>query len=77
MLAQGPNDQGFDKGMRELGYVDGQNIVIERRWAGGSPDRLPDLAAELVRLNVDVIFAGGAIADVVQRATSTIPVWPN
>jgi putative tryptophan/tyrosine transport system substrate-binding protein len=70
----GPNDQGFQHGFRELGYVEGQNIVIERRWAGGNPDRLPDLAAELVRLNVDVIFAGGAIAGVVQRATSTIPI---
>jgi putative tryptophan/tyrosine transport system substrate-binding protein len=70
----GPNDQGFQDGLRELSYVEGQNIVIERRWAGGNPDRLPDLAAELVRLNVDVIFAGGAIAGVVQRATSTIPI---
>jgi putative tryptophan/tyrosine transport system substrate-binding protein len=70
----GPHDQAFQQGLRELGYIEGQNIVIERRWAGGNPDRLPDLAAELVRLNVEVIFAGGAIAGVVQRATSTIPI---
>jgi putative ABC transport system substrate-binding protein len=56
----GPNDRGFQQGLSELGYVEGQNIVIERRWAGGNPDRLPDLAADLVRLKVDVIFAGGA-----------------
>src|SRR5262245_63674707 len=68
----GPNDQGFQQGLRELGYVEGQNIVIERRWAGGNPNRLPDLAADLVRLKVDVIFAGGAIAGAVQRATGTI-----
>jgi putative ABC transport system substrate-binding protein len=70
----GPNDQGFDKGMRELGYVEGQNIVIERRWAGGNPDRLPDLAADLVRLKVEVIFAGGAAVGAVKRATGTIPI---
>jgi putative tryptophan/tyrosine transport system substrate-binding protein len=70
----GPNDQGFQDGLRELGYVEGQNIVIERRWASGNPDRLPDLAAELVRLKPEVIFAGGAIAGVVQRATRTIPI---
>jgi putative ABC transport system substrate-binding protein len=70
----GPNDQGFQQGLRELGYVEGQNIVIERRWAGGNPDRLPDLAADLVRLKVDVIFAGGATAGAVQRMTATIPI---
>ena len=72
--APGPNDQGFQQGMRELGYVEGQNIVIERRWAGGDPDRLPDLAADLVRLKVDVIFAGGAAVGAVKRATGTIPI---
>jgi putative tryptophan/tyrosine transport system substrate-binding protein len=70
----GPNDQGFQDGLRELGYVEGQNIIIERRWASGNPARLPALAAELVRLKPEVIFAGGAIAGVVQRATSTIPI---
>jgi putative ABC transport system substrate-binding protein len=70
----GPNDHGFQQGLRELGYVEGQNIVIERRWAGGNPDRLPDLAADLVRLKVDVIFTGGAIAGAVQQVTGTIPI---
>ncbi|HEY5868190.1 MAG TPA: ABC transporter substrate-binding protein [Candidatus Tectomicrobia bacterium] len=70
----GPTDQGFQQGLRELGYVEGQNIVIERRWAGGNPDRLPDLAAELVHLRVDVIFAGGDIVHAVKRVTETIPI---
>jgi ABC-type uncharacterized transport system substrate-binding protein len=70
----GPNDQAFQQGLRELGYVEGQNIVIERRWAGGNPDRLPDFAADLVRLKVDVIFAGGGTIGEVKRATGTIPI---
>ena len=45
--APGPNDQAFQEALHELGYVEGQNIVIERRWAGGNPDRVPDLAADL------------------------------
>jgi putative ABC transport system substrate-binding protein len=67
--------RGFQEGLRELGYVEGQNIAIEFRSADGSLERLNDLADELVRLRVDVIVAGsttGAIA--AKRATSTIPV---
>jgi putative ABC transport system substrate-binding protein len=45
----------FDKGLRQLGYVEGQNIAIERRYASGQMNRLPELAADLVRLFVDVI----------------------
>ena len=62
-------------GLRELGDVEGQNIVIEPRYADGHADRLPDLAAELVRLNVDVIVAPNnpAVA-AAQRATRTIPI---
>src|SRR5262249_17670831 len=48
------------QGLRELGYVEGKNIVIEYRWAEGKPDRLPALAAELARLNVEVIVTGGS-----------------
>jgi putative tryptophan/tyrosine transport system substrate-binding protein len=70
----GANDQGFQQGLRELGYVEGQNIVVERRWAGGNPDRVPDLAADLVRLKVDAIFAGGAIVHAAKRETGTIPI---
>src|SRR5262245_31668702 len=49
----------FFDGLRELGYVEGQNVVIDRRSAEGNPQRLPDLFSELVRLNVDVILASG------------------
>ena len=50
----------FQRGLRELGYVEGQNIVIEDRYAEGNAERLGDLAAELVRLPVAVIVVGGA-----------------
>jgi ABC-type uncharacterized transport system substrate-binding protein len=64
--------------LRALGYVDGQTIAIEYRWAGGHPDRLPALAAELVKLPVDIIVTtqGKLSARAAQQATSTIPiVW--
>ena len=67
--------KGFFEGMRELGYVEGRNILVEGRWYGDRTDRLPALAAELVRLKVDVIVAGAAPApEAAQRATSTIPI---
>jgi putative ABC transport system substrate-binding protein len=67
--------EAFRQGLRQLGYVVGQNILIEYRYAEGKRDRVPDLAAELVRLNVDVIFAvGGGTVSAVKRATSTIPI---
>ncbi len=65
----------FRQGLRELGYVDGQNIAIESRWADGKYDRYPALAADLVRLKVDVIVAqSGAATQAVQQATRTIPI---
>ena len=61
--------------LQKLGYVDGKTIAIEYRSADGKPERLPDLAAELVRLKPDVIFAlGGDVAPFAQRATATIPI---
>jgi putative ABC transport system substrate-binding protein len=61
--------------LRELGYVEGQNVVYEARFAEGKVDRLPGLAAELVSLKVDVIVAtGGPSAAAAKRATSTIPI---
>jgi putative ABC transport system substrate-binding protein len=65
----------LQQGLRELGYVEGQNISIESRWAEGKYDRLPDLAAELVRLKVDVIvtYAPPAIR-AAKQATGTIPI---
>ena len=77
-LAAGPDDPIvtiWRQGLRELGYVDGQNIKIEFRGAEGHPDRLPGLAEELVRLNVDVIFTANAFAvQAIRRATSSIPI---
>jgi ABC-type uncharacterized transport system substrate-binding protein len=61
--------------LKELGYVEGQNVVIESRFYGDRIERLPVLAAELVRLQVDVIVAGTAPApETARRATSTIPI---
>jgi len=63
------------QGMRALGYVEGQNLVMEYRYAEEREERLPDLAAELVRLNVEVIVAGGTAATrAAQHATRTIPI---
>lgn len=65
----------FRQGMRELGYIEGKNLVIEWRSAEGMYERLPGLAAELVELNVDVIVADASPAiRAVQKATTTIPI---
>jgi putative ABC transport system substrate-binding protein len=70
-----PNTESFRRGMRDLGYVDGQNIAIEYRYAEGKPERLPGLAAELVGLKPDVLFAlGGDVAPYLSKATQTIPI---
>ena len=68
--------EAFRQGLRELGYAEGKNIVIEWRSSEGKLDRLPELAAGLVRLNVDVIVSAGgnATASVVKQATQTIPI---
>jgi putative ABC transport system substrate-binding protein len=67
--------EAFRQGLRELGYVEGQNIAIEPRWTEGKDDRLPALAADLVRSKVDVIVADtGAASRAAQQATRTIPI---
>ena len=65
---------GLEQGLRDLGYVEGDNTVIERRHADGNFERLPGLAAELVRLKVDVLVAHGGAAFDAKKATATIPV---
>jgi putative tryptophan/tyrosine transport system substrate-binding protein len=65
----------FREGLRERGYVEGQNIAIEYRWGEGKPERFPGLAAELVGLRVDVIVTSGPHAiRAARRATSTVPI---
>jgi len=67
--------EALRQGIRELGYVEGKSIVIEYRWSEGKLDRIPALAAELVRLKVDVIVSGGPpTTRAAKEATSTIPI---
>src|SRR5512138_972754 len=70
-----PSSEAFRQELRALGWVEGQNIIIEWRYAEGRAERLPDLAAELVRLPVDVIVAAASPATrAAQHATRTIPI---
>jgi putative tryptophan/tyrosine transport system substrate-binding protein len=69
-------DEALRQGLHEFGYVEGQNIAIERRYFEGRAEQLPDLATELVRLKVDVIVvdACGAPLNATPQATTTIPL---
>ncbi len=69
-----PSIEAFQQGLRELGYAEGRNIGIEYRWTEGRDERLPDLAADLVRLKVDVIVTSGPGTLAAKRATTTIPI---
>ena len=70
-----PRMESIRKGLRQLGYVEGQNIAIELRYAPAGLQQLPELAAELVRLKVDVIVTFGDLATkIAQQATSSIPI---
>ena len=71
-----PVPRQFGWALRELGYIEGQNIAIEYRYAEGKLDRLPELAAELVRLKVDIIVVAGgdAMIRAAKNATKTIPI---
>jgi len=73
--SQVPNVEAFRQGLRELGYVDGRDVTLEQRNADGWEERLPELAAELVRLEVDVIVTGGVVAiQAAGQATTSIPI---
>jgi putative ABC transport system substrate-binding protein len=70
-----PSLPSFRAGLRDLGHVEGKTIVLEYHYAGGKPERLPDLARDLVGTKPNVIFAlGGDVAPFVRTATSTIPI---
>jgi putative ABC transport system substrate-binding protein len=75
LAATVPTYDGFRQGLRELGYAEGTNIIIEARWAEGNLDRLPELARELARLNVNVMFVTGDQGlRAAKEATLTIPI---
>jgi putative ABC transport system substrate-binding protein len=70
-----PTTAAFRQGLKELGYVEGQNIIIEWRWGGGRTEKFPAFASEVVRLNVDVIVAANdAAGRAAQQATKRIPI---
>src|ERR1051326_3571912 len=71
----GPSGDAFNEGLSALGYVEGKNIHIERRFAGGKLDRLPELAAGLIALKVEVIVsADGAATAAAVKATTSVPI---
>jgi putative ABC transport system substrate-binding protein len=73
--AMAARNEAFRQGLRGLGYLEGKNMVIEYRYAEGKLDRLPALAAELVRLKVDIIVSGGSVpTGAAKEATATIPI---
>ena len=70
-----PSGGDFQQGLRDFGYLEGRNLAIEYKYAAGNPQRLPELAAELVRLKVDIIVTSGEPAALAaKRATSVIPI---
>jgi putative ABC transport system substrate-binding protein len=72
--AWGPWTAAFVQRLRELGWIEGRNLAIEVRWAEGRPERFAEIAAEFVRLKVDIIVAGGSAAVAAKQATSVIPI---
>jgi putative ABC transport system substrate-binding protein len=74
-VAESQGIEPFRQGLQELGYVDGQNIILEVRSMGGKPDRIPDIVAEFVSRKVDIIFTPvNAGAHAAKKATATIPI---
>lgn len=75
LRALAAEDEAFRQGLHELGWMEGQNIAIEYRWAAGHVERLPALAAELVRLQVDLIVARSTpVVQAAKEATPSIPI---
>src|SRR5258705_3609150 len=72
--ATSPWTAAFTQRLRELGWVEGRNVAIEYRWAEGRIERFAEIAAEFVRLKVDVIVTAGAAALAAKQATSDIPI---
>jgi putative tryptophan/tyrosine transport system substrate-binding protein len=73
--AGGSGLEAFRQGLHDLNYIEGKNIIVEYRFAKGNPERIPDLAADLIHKKVDVIITGGsAQARVIQKLTTTIPI---
>jgi hypothetical protein len=71
----GPQEDAFSRGLAELGYVEGRNIVVEWRWGVVGDERLPSIADELVRLPVDVLVTGASAAtEVAKRTTTSVPI---
>ena len=71
----GPNVEAFRQGLRDLGYIEGKNILVEYRYTGGMTDPSPSLVAELVQLKVDILVSTAPSAiDAAKRATKTIPI---
>jgi ABC-type uncharacterized transport system substrate-binding protein len=71
----GPNVEAFRHGLKDLGYIEGQNILLEYRYSDGKNERMPSLVAELVKLKVDVLVSGvGPAIRAAQQATKTIPI---
>ena len=74
-LAQGVAVEGFKSALRELGYVEGENLIVEWRWADGREDRLAPLADELLSLDIDVLVVRGTVeAQAAKQATATVPI---
>jgi putative ABC transport system substrate-binding protein len=72
--AWSPWTAAFEARLRELGWIEGRTVAIEYRWSGGSPERFAEIAAEFVRLKVDVIVAGDASVPALKQATAVIPI---
>jgi len=74
-VASTPYQQAFREGLREFGYVEGQNLLVEFRGADGREEKLTELAADVVRLKPDVLLATGSAATAaVRKATTSIPI---